>query len=205
MMRFDDTSRLPSNFATMTEGKLIIFSAPSGAGKTTIVRSLLEQGLPLAFSVSATSRPSREGEQHGRDYWFLSSDEFKERIEKGDFLEWEEVYENQFYGTLRSEVDRLNAQGLHVLFDVDVVGGLNIKRQFAEKALAIFVMPPSVEELERRLKGRSSESEESLRKRVEKAAHELTFSDRFDVVLVNDDLEQAKMDALETVKRFVDA
>ncbi len=189
----------------MKEGKLIIFSAPSGAGKTTIVRYLLQTGLPLAFSVSATSRAKRAGEEDGRDYWFLSVAEFKERMEKGDFLEWEEVYPDQFYGTLRSEVARTHAQGKHVLFDVDVVGGLNIKRQFGDAALAVFVMPPSVDALESRLRGRSSESEESLKKRVAKAAAELEYSKEFDVILHNDVLEVAQQEAYELVKDFVDA
>jgi len=189
----------------MEHGKLIVFSAPSGAGKTTIVKHLLEQGLPLAFSISATSRKMREGEQHGRDYWFLSADEFRQRVAAGDFLEWEEVYENQFYGTLRSEIDRLHRKGFHVLFDVDVVGGLNIKGQFGEHVLAIFVMPPSLDELERRLRNRSSESEESLRKRVDKAQQELAFSDRFDRILVNADLDTAQSEALQLVNDFIDA
>jgi guanylate kinase len=187
------------------QGKLIIFSAPSGAGKTTIVRHLLEQPLPLAFSVSATSRAKREGEQDGKDYWFLTVEEFKNRVEKGDFLEWEEVYPNQFYGTLRSEIERVHAQGNHVLFDLDVVGGLNLKRQFGERALAIFVMPPSVQELENRLRSRSTESEESLQKRVAKAASELEYSKHFDRVVHNDNLEDAQQTAINLVKAFIDA
>jgi len=189
----------------MGQGKLIIFSAPSGAGKTTIVKHLLKQGLPLAFSVSATSRAKREGEEHGRDYWFLTAEEFKERIAQGDFVEWEEVYAGQFYGTLRSEVERLHAQGMTVLFDLDVVGGLNLKAQFGERALAVFVMPPTIEELERRLRGRSSESEESLRKRVDKAVDEMEYADRFDVILRNEELPIAQQEALELVKKFIDA
>lgn len=187
------------------QGKLIIFSAPSGAGKTTIVRHLLEQSLPLAFSVSATSRAKREGEQNGKDYWFLTVEEFKNRVEKGDFLEWEEVYPNQFYGTLRSEIERVHAQGNHVLFDLDVVGGLNLKRQFGERALAIFVMPPSVQELENRLRSRSTESEESLQKRVAKAASELEYSKHFDRVVHNDNLVDAQQTAINLVKAFIDA
>lgn len=189
----------------MKQGKLIIFSAPSGAGKTTIVKHLLKQGLPLAFSVSATSRAKRAGEEHGRDYWFLSADEFRERIDTGDFVEWEEVYPNQFYGTLRSEIGRMHAQGLQVLFDVDVVGGLNLKEQFGEDALAVFVMPPSLEELERRLRNRSSESEDSLRKRVDKAVDEMEYADRFDVILRNEELPVAQQEALQLVKDFIDA
>lgn len=189
----------------MTEGKLIIFSAPSGAGKTTIVRHLLQTGLPLAFSVSATSRAKRAGEEDGRDYWFLSVAEFKERIAQGDFLEWEQVYPDQYYGTLGSEVERIHQQGKHVLFDVDVIGGLNIKRQFGLRALAIFVMPPSVQELEKRLRGRSSENEESLRKRVEKAAAELAFSKEFDAILFNDNLAIAQQEAFHLINAFLDA
>ncbi len=189
----------------MQEGKLIIFSAPSGAGKTTIVKHLLEQGLPLAFSVSATSRKMREGEVDGRDYHFLGVDDFKQRISQGAFVEWEEVYAGQFYGTLRSEVDRLHAQGLTVLFDVDVVGGLNLKEQFGQRALAVFVMPPSIEELERRLRARSSESEESLRKRVDKAVVEMAYADRFDVRLRNEELPVAQQEAVRLVRDFIDA
>lgn len=187
------------------QGRLIIFSAPSGAGKTTIVKHLLTTGLPLAFSVSATSRAKRDGEEHGRDYWFLTPDTFRERIAKGDFLEWEEVYEGQYYGTLRSEIDRLHSQGLHVLFDVDVVGGLNLKQQFGERALAVFVMPPSLEELEKRLRNRSTESEEQLKSRVDKAAEELTYADRFDVILRNGQLPVAQAEAVRLVKDFIDA
>jgi guanylate kinase len=189
----------------MQEGKLIIFSAPSGAGKTTIVKHLLQQGLPLAFSISATNRSMRHGEEHGRDYWFLSTEEFRALIDQGAFLEWEEVYDGQYYGTLRSEVDRLHAIGHHVVFDVDVVGGLNIKRQYADDALAVFVMPPSVEELEKRLRSRRSESEEALQRRVQKAAHELTFAEHFDRVVLNDDLTRAQEEALQAVLDFLDA
>jgi guanylate kinase len=189
----------------MQEGKLIIFSAPSGAGKTTIVKHLLQQGLPLAFSISATNRSMRHGEEHGRDYWFLSTEEFRALIDQGAFLEWEEVYDGQYYGTLRSEVDRLHAIGHHVVFDVDVVGGLNIKRQYADDALAVFVMPPSVEELEKRLRSRRSESEEALQRRVQKAAHELTFANHFDRVVLNDDLMHAQEEALQAVLDFLDA
>lgn len=187
----------------MTHGKLIIFSAPSGSGKTTIVHHLLSKPeLKLAFSVSATSRSMRPNEVDGKDYYFLSADEFRSRIAADDFLEWEEVYENQFYGTLRSEIDRIHAEGKHVVFDVDVVGGLNIKKQFGDDALAIFVQPPSLEELERRLRSRSTESEESLSKRVGKAADELEYANKFDVILVNDELEAAKREAEKLVLDF---
>lgn len=188
----------------MAEGKLIIFSAPSGSGKTTLVHHLLSKPeLKLAFSVSATSREKRHNETDGSDYYFLSAADFRSRVLNGDFLEWEEVYENQFYGTLRSEIARIHAEGKHVIFDVDVVGGLKLKENFGELAFAVFVQPPSVEEIEKRLRGRSSESEESLRKRVAKAAAELKFADQFDVILVNDDLEKAKEEAYGIVSRFI--
>jgi len=188
----------------MAEGKLIIFSAPSGSGKTTLVHHLLSKPeLKLAFSVSATSRSKRPNETHGKDYYFLSADEFRKRIESGDFLEWEEVYTDQFYGTLKSEIDRIHAEGKHVMFDVDVVGGLNIKKQFGDDALAVFVKPPSIEELEKRLRNRSTESEESLQKRVGKAAREMEYAGQFDVILVNDDLETAKLEAEQLVLDFI--
>jgi len=187
----------------MSQGKLIIFSAPSGSGKTTLVHHLLSKPeLKLAFSVSATSREKRPNEIHGKDYYFLTPDEFRTRIDKNEFLEWEEVYENQFYGTLRSEINRIHSEGKTVVFDVDVVGGVNIKKQFGDDALAVFVQPPSIEELERRLKSRSTESEESLAKRVGKAAEELNFSNQFDVVLVNDNLEIAKKEGEKLVSDF---
>lgn len=187
----------------MAEGKLIIFSAPSGSGKTTLVHHLLSKPeLKLSFSVSATSRAKRPNETHGKDYYFLSADEFRKRIDADDFLEWEEVYTDQFYGTLRSEIDRIHAEGKTVMFDVDVVGGLNIKKQFGDDALAVFVKPPSIEELENRLRNRSTESEESLQKRVGKAAKEMEFANQFDVILVNDDLETAKAEAEKLVSDF---
>ena len=187
----------------MSKGKLIIFSAPSGSGKTTLVHHLLSKPeLKLAFSVSATSRAMRPNETNRKDYYFLPADEFRSRIEKGDFLEWEEVYEDQYYGTLRSEINRIHSEEKTVVFDVDVVGGVNIKKQFGDDALAVFVQPPSIEELERRLKSRSTESEESLAKRVGKAAEELKFAKQFDVVLVNDELEVAKKEAEKLVSDF---
>ncbi|MFT4982376.1 MAG: guanylate kinase [Bacteroidia bacterium] len=188
----------------MTPGKLIIFSAPSGSGKTTLVHHLLPKAeLKLAFSVSATSRTKRPNEEHGKDYYFLSVDDFRNRISKGDFLEWEAVYTDQFYGTLRSEIDRIHSEGKTVVFDVDVVGGLNLKKEFGENALAIFVQPPSVKELERRLRHRSTESEESLTKRVVKSAEELEYANQFDVVIVNDDLDTAKAEAHKLVSDFI--
>ncbi|QZT36976.1 guanylate kinase [Halosquirtibacter xylanolyticus] len=187
----------------MNKGKLIIFSAPSGSGKTTIVRHLLTKELPLEFSVSATSRTPRHTETDGKDYYFLSPDEFKQRIDTGDFLEWEEVYTDTFYGTLIEEVERIRDKGHHVLFDVDVVGGVNIKKYYGEDALSIFVKPPSVEALEERLKGRSTDSDEVIQKRLAKANYELSFEPKFDYVLVNDQIEVAFGEAETVVHNFV--
>jgi len=184
-------------------GKLIIFSAPSGAGKTTIVHQLLASRNDLEFSVSACSRAKRENEKDGVDYYFITAEEFRSRIDKDEFLEWQEVYENSYYGTLKSEVERIWAKGKHVIFDVDVVGGLNIKKYGQENALAIFVMPPSIEVLEERLKRRSTETPEALRKRVDKAKYELTFADKFDKIIVNEDLEKAVEEAKSTVQKFL--
>ncbi len=185
------------------QGKLVIVSAPSGAGKTTLVKHLLQSDLNLAFSISAASRAKRPGEQNGVDYYFLTVDDFIKKIEKNEFLEWEEVYEGQFYGTLRSEVERLWAAGKHVIFDVDVEGGMNIKEQYGHRALAVFIMPPSVEQLEIRLRNRHTENDESLKIRITKAIQELGYADRFDVVVVNDNLERAKAEVYEVVKRFL--
>jgi guanylate kinase len=185
------------------KAKLIIFSAPSGSGKTTIVKEVLKTDIPFAFSVSATSRPPREGEVHAKDYHFLSVNDFKESIEKEHFLEWEEVYENQFYGTLKSEVEQKRQQGYNVLFDVDVVGGLNIKKFYGDEALAIFVMPPSIDELKKRLKGRGTETEESFNKRIDKAAEEMEYAKEFDVVVVNDDLNTAVKETIEAITNFI--
>lgn len=184
-------------------GKAIIVSAPSGAGKTTIVRHLMERGLGLAFSVSATTRPMRGSERDGHDYWFLSEAEFKRRIAAGDFLEWEEVYPGRYYGTLRDEVRRIQAAGGHPVFDVDVEGGLNLKKEFGSAALALFIAPPSIEALEQRLRARGTESEESLSKRVGKAAHELAYAPRFDRTVVNDDLIGACAEAEALVREFL--
>ena len=185
------------------QGKLIIFSAPSGAGKTTIVHHLLKQDLELEFSVSACSRPKRGGEEDGRDYYFLSIEEFKKRIENEEFVEWEEVYDGNFYGTLKSEIGRIWAKGKSVIFDVDVTGGLNLKKKFGEKALAVFVMPPSVGHLETRLKTRQTDTADSITQRVAKAENELKTALEFDVILVNDDLENALKEAEELVKDFL--
>lgn len=186
-------------------GKCVIISAPSGAGKTTIVHHLLAQGLGLAFSVSATSRAKRAHEQDGRDYFFLEPEEFKARIAAGAFVEWEEVYAGQYYGTLRSEIDRIWSEGHHPIFDVDVEGGLNLKKAFGADALALFVAPPSLAVLEERLHARGTESAESLQRRVDKATHELTYASRFDAVVVNDDLPRACSEALELVRTFLAA
>lgn len=186
-------------------GKCIIISAPSGAGKTTIVRSLLKQGLRLAFSVSATSRAKRGYEVDGQDYFFITPEEFRQRIDLDAFIEWEEVYPGQFYGTLRSEIDRIWSNGNSAIFDVDVVGGIDLKRHFGDRALAIFISPPSVAVLEQRLRARGTETEESLKKRVDKAAHEMTFAPQFDAIVVNDTLEHACEETHAIVARFLDA
>lgn len=185
------------------QGKLFIFSAPSGSGKTTIVQSLLKKGLNLEFSISATTRPKREHEVHGKDYYFLSVDDFKQKIADNEFVEWEEVYENRFYGTLKSELNRIWNENKHVLFDVDVVGGLNIKKQYPQKALAVFVMPPSVEELKKRLTLRSTDSNEDIQTRIDKAEEELRYAGKFDVVIVNDILEKAIQETEQIVLDFI--
>ena len=187
------------------EGKLIIFSAPSGSGKTTLVRHLLAQDeLNLAFSVSATSRAPRGDEQEGVHYYYKTAEEFKQHIKNEDFIEWEEVYRDHFYGTLKSEVERLWAQGKHVIFDIDVAGGLRVKKKFPERTLAVFVKPPSVDELKRRLKERSSEPEEKINMRIAKASVELATAPQFDLILRNDDLETAKKEAVALVRQFLD-
>jgi len=185
------------------EGKLFIFSAPSGSGKTTIVKSLLEKNLGLEFSISAASRPSRENEVHGKDYHFLSTENFKEKINNDEFVEWEEVYENRFYGTLKSELDRIWEKGHHAIFDVDVIGGLNIKKKYPKKALSVFVMPPSIEELEKRLVSRSTDSNEDITTRINKANEELQYANQFDIIIINDKLEKAIEEAALAVKNFI--
>nr|WP_319511563.1 guanylate kinase [uncultured Draconibacterium sp.] len=185
------------------KGKLIIFSAPSGAGKTTIVKHLLQQGFDLEFSISATSREPRHTETHGKDYYFLSGEEFLAKVENDEFLEWEEVYKGTSYGTLKSEVERIREQGKNVVFDVDVVGGLNIKKYYGDEALAVFVQPPSVEELRNRLVGRSTDSEDKIAMRVAKAEHELSFAKQFDVVIINDKLEDAFVEAERIISEFL--
>lgn len=183
--------------------KLIIVSAPSGSGKTTIVRHLLSCFPSLAFSVSATNRKIRGGEQDGKDYFFISEDEFRNRIASGDLLEWQEVYSGSLYGTLKSEVERMMSEGKDVIFDVDVVGGLNIKKEFGNRALSVFVKPPSVKIIEERLNCRNTDSAETIRNRVAKAEQELSYADRFDFVLVNDDLENAKQEISKVVENFL--
>lgn len=184
-------------------GKLIIFSAPSGAGKTTIVRHLLEQDLNLEFSISATSRGMRHTETDGKDYYFLTPEEFKRKIDNNEFLEWEEVYAGTYYGTLKSEVERIRNNGKNVIFDVDVVGGCNIKKYYGDEALAVFIQPPSVEELRNRLISRSTDSPEVIEKRVQKAAYELTFSSQFDCIIVNEDLTKAFEEAENCIREFI--
>ncbi|HBL74170.1 MAG: guanylate kinase [Bacteroidetes bacterium GWF2_42_66] len=185
------------------KGKLIIFSAPSGAGKTTIVKHLLTGGFDLEFSISATSRGKRHTEADGKDYYFLTQEEFQKKVEAGEFLEWEEVYAGTRYGTLKSEVERIRNNGKHVIFDVDVIGGLNIKKFYGNEALAIFVQPPSIEELRKRLVARSTDSPEVIEKRVQKAEYELSFAPKFDVIIINENLEQAFAEAEQIVKEFL--
>jgi len=185
------------------QGKLIIFSAPSGAGKTTIVRHLLEQNLNLEFSISATSRGMRHCETDGKDYYFLTPEEFRSKIDNNEFLEWEEVYAGTYYGTLKSEVDRIRANGQNVIFDVDVVGGCNIKKFYGDEALSVFVQPPSVDELRNRLVSRSTDAPEVIEKRVAKAAYELTFSNQFDCIIVNEDLAKAFEEAENCIREFI--
>lgn len=184
-------------------GKAIIFSAPSGAGKTTIVHHLLQQDLNLAFSISATSRPPRPVERDGKDYYYLSREEFEKRIAENQFLEWEEVYGGQYYGTLNSEIDRIWGESKHVIFDVDVVGGLNLKRMFRSKALSIFVQAPSLDSLRARLEGRDTETPEKIAYRMDKAEREMGFAREFDVVLVNDNLQEALVKAEHLVREFL--
>ena len=188
----------------MNKGKLLVFSAPSGSGKTTIVKHLLQQeDLNLEFSVSCTTRQARGEEVDGKDYYFISLQEFKKYIKAEDFVEWEEVYRDNFYGTLKSEVERIWAKGKNVIFDIDVSGGLRIKSKFPTETLAVFVKPPSVDELKRRLKERSTESEEKINMRIAKAHVELATAPQFDTVIKNYDLDVAKQDAYLLVKEFL--
>ncbi|MBP9792667.1 MAG: guanylate kinase [Flavobacterium sp.] len=189
----------------MKQGKLIVFSAPSGSGKTTIVRHLLGiEELNLEFSISAATREPRGEEISGKDYYFMSIEEFKKHIKAEDFVEWEEVYRDNFYGTLKTEVERIWALGKNVIFDIDVAGGLRIKSKFPEQTLAVFVKPPSVDELKRRLKERSTESDDKINMRIAKAHVELATAPQFDVIIKNYDLDVAKEEAYELVKNFVE-
>lgn len=183
--------------------KIIIFSAPSGAGKSTIVNYLLGKGLGLEFSVSATCRAPRGQEQNGKEYYFFTQEEFQKRIEAGDFLEYEEVYPGCYYGTLKSEVNRIWAEGKTVLFDVDVVGGVNLKKKFGDKAMSVFIQPPSVRVLQQRLIGRGTDAPEKITERLNKAEYEMTFADKFDVVIVNDCLEETFSEAEKIVRNFL--
>ena len=188
----------------LMRGKCLIFSAPSGSGKSTIVNWLLQHPeLKMVFSISATSRAPRGTEKDGVEYFFLSADEFRTRIANDEFLEYEEVYSGCFYGTLKEQVEKRLSEGFNVVFDVDVVGGCNIKKYFGNEALSMFIQPPSVEELERRLKARGTDSAEMIAKRVAKAGYELTFAPKFDVVIVNDNLEEAQQKALTVIKSFL--
>jgi len=186
------------------KGKLVIFSAPSGAGKTTIVKHLLNQNLNLEFSISATSRAPRLTETPGKDYYFLTEKEFKQKIENNEFLEWEEVYNGNYYGSLKSEVERIRNLGENVIFDVDVFGGLNIKKFYGKEALAIFVQPPSIEELRKRLVSRSTETEEKIQMRIAKAEHELSFANKFDLIITNNDLTLACREAENLIREFLE-
>lgn len=185
-------------------GKLIIFSAPSGSGKTTVVKHLLRTIPSLSFSVSATTRAKRPAEEHGKDYYFFTRQEFEAKLQAGEFLEHEEVYEGLYYGTLKSEVERLWAEGKHVIFDVDVLGGVNLKKQFGDEALAVFLRPPSVDTLLDRLKKRETEVEHQLKQRIEKATFELGFEKEFDVVVVNDILDDTFQTTTTLVKQFIE-
>lgn len=184
-------------------GKLIIFSAPSGSGKSTIINHLLRQDLNLHFSISATSRAPRGTEQDGVEYYFLSPEEFRRRIAADEFLEYEEVYEDKYYGTLKSEVERILEEGKNVIFDVDVVGGCNIKKYYGDRALSVFIQPPGIAELRKRLEGRGTDAPEVIERRIEKAEYELGFACRFDVIIVNDDLEKAQAEALKVIQDFI--
>jgi guanylate kinase len=187
----------------MSYNKVIIFSAPSGAGKTTLVRHLLKEDLPLAFSISACSRKPRKGEQNGKDYHFLSINEFKEKINSDQFFEWEEVYKNMFYGTLKSEVEKIWQQKQCVVFDVDVVGGIKLKEIFEDKALSIFVAPPNLEVLRERLSKRGTESQVEVEKRLAKAQQEMQEKNKFDILVLNDSLEKAVSEVIERVTKFL--
>jgi guanylate kinase len=183
---------------------VFIFSAPSGSGKTTIVRALLDASLPFSFSISATSRPNRTTEVHGKDYYFVSPEEFRQKVDNDEFIEWEEVYENISYGTLKSEIERIFALGKYPIFDVDVVGGLSLKKYFGDVALAVFVQAPSIEIIEERLRKRSTDDEESIQKRLSKSAYEMSFASQFDTIIVNDNLDKAIEETKKQIQDFLE-
>ena len=185
------------------QGKAVIISAPSGAGKTTLVNKLLKAKLPLLFSISACSRAPREGEEDKKDYYFLSIEEFKEKIKAQDFIEWEEVYQGNFYGTLKKEIERIWKEKKHVVFDVDVIGGISLKEYFKENSISIFIKPPSMEVLSKRLKKRNTEDRESIKNRLEKSFEEMKSIDKFDKIIVNDKLSISTKNIIETVKKFL--
>lgn len=185
------------------QGKVIVVSAPSGAGKTSIVRHLLDAVPELKFSISATTRSKRDYEINGKDYYFITPDEFRTRIANNEFLEWQEVYTDQFYGSLKCEVERIWENGDTVIFDVDVLGGLNIKKFYGDHALAVFIQPPSLQELENRLKNRGTETPESLKRRLDKAEFEISFANQFDTIILNDDLATAQQEMITLVKNFL--
>ena len=185
------------------QGKAIIISAPSGAGKTTLVNKLLEAKLPLLFSISACSRNPRDGEENNKDYYFLSIEEFQQKINTHEFIEWEEVYKGNFYGTLKKEIERIWKKKKHVVFDVDVIGGVSLKEYFNENALSIFIKPPNLEVLAQRLKKRNSDDKESIKKRIEKSFEEIKSMDKFDKIIVNDKLSTSSKDIIETVEKFL--
>lgn len=189
----------------MASGKCIIFSAPSGAGKTSIVKHLLEVRSDLEFSISACTREQRPNEENGKDYYFLSPEKFRNKIERGEFIEWEEVYKDQYYGTLKSEIERIWNKGNHVIFDVDVVGGLSLTKYFKEKAIAIFVKAPSIAALEKRLRSRGTETDDTIEKRISKASQEMDYSKWFDLELLNDDLKSACVEAERMVNTFINS
>lgn len=185
------------------EGKLVIISGPSGTGKTTIVKNLLDSGLNLAFSVSATTREPRANEKHGTDYYFMSVNEFRDKIDMGEFVEWQEVYKDILYGTLKKEMDRIWCNGCHVLFDVDVKGAINLKKIYGNRAIALFIMPPSIDDLKKRLVNRGSESDDKIKMRVAKAEEEINLSNQFDTIIVNKILDVAKEETQQMVSSFL--
>ena len=187
----------------MKKGKLLIISAPSGSGKSTLVKFLMKELTYLEFSISATSRKPRGNEKHKIDYYFLSVDDFKNKIAQKDFVEWEEVYKGRFYGTLKSEVNRIRESGKTVVFDVDVIGGLNIKKLYGDEALALFIKPPSIDELKNRLKKRGTDETDEIEKRIAKAEEEMSYAPKFDRIIINDDLNKAQKEILDAVKSFL--